>query len=124
MHRAPQLPAQLGKLCRAPSQLRLEPANTGREVPVLVDACAEQLLQRLGSGGYGDGGPVWRDLGGVRNPLSVAVNLDQLACRLVGPKIEVRLRQVLGHSKAATTRDGGFSGAITDARPQPLIGHA
>ena len=119
MHRAPQLPVQLGKLYRAPSQLRLEPANTGREVPVLVDAGAEQLLQRLRSGGYGDGRPVWRDLGGVRKPLSVAVNLDQLACRPVGPKIEVRLRQVPGHSKAATTRDGGFSGATTTRGRNP-----
>ena len=130
MHRAPQLPAQLGKLCRAPSQLRLEPANTGREVPVLVDAGAEEPLRLRGSSGYGETRLVRHELGSARKHLPVTANerfrdvFDRFAKPLIGWQIEVRLRQVPGHSKAATTRDGGFSGATTDARPQPLIGHA
>ena len=101
----------------------------GREVPVLVDARAEQPLQRLGSGGYGDGRLVWRDLGGVRKRLPVAANewfltLRSIAKPLVGRQIEVRLRQVPGHSEALPRRDGGSGRSDHDARPQPLIGHA
>ena len=44
---------------------------------------------------------------------------DQLAKPLAGRQIEVRLRQVPGHSKAATTRDGGFSGATTTRGRNP-----
>jgi hypothetical protein len=74
LNRATQLPAQLGELCRAAAELRLEPTNMGREVAVLVDACAEQPLQRLGSSGYGDGRLVWRDLGDVPKRPLVAAN--------------------------------------------------
>jgi hypothetical protein len=88
-------------------------------VPVLVDARAEQLLQRLGSSGYGDKRLVWCDLGGVRKPLSVAVNLDQLVCRLVGPKIEVRLRQVPRHSEALLSETVDPGGATTPRGHNP-----
>jgi hypothetical protein len=54
VHRSRQLGAQPGKLRRSPAQLRLEPAHLGRELAVLVDAGAEQLLQLLGSGGRGE----------------------------------------------------------------------
>ena len=46
----------------------------GREVPVLVDARAEQPLQLLGSSGYGDARLIRRDLGGARKRLPVAAN--------------------------------------------------
>jgi hypothetical protein len=88
-----------------------------RQVPVLVDARAEQPLQRLGSSGYGDKRLVWRDLGGVRKPLSVAVNLDQLVCPLVGRQIEVRLRRAPGHAEALLREMVDPGGATTTGRP-------
>ena len=118
-------PAQLGKLRRAPAQLRLEPANLGREVPVLVDARAEQPLQLLGSSGYGDARLVRRELGGARRRLPVAANeffrdpSDQLAKPLAGRQIEVRLRRVLGHAEALPRRTVDPGGATTPRGRNP-----
>jgi hypothetical protein len=97
VHRATQLAAQL-------AELRLEPENLGREVPVLVAARAEQPLQLLGSSGHGDARQDRRELGGARRRLPVRANEpfrempDQLAKPLSGRHTEVRLRQAPGHA--------------------------
>jgi hypothetical protein len=69
----------------------------GRELAVLVDPCAEQPPQLLGSSGYGDARLVRRDLGGVWKPLSVVANFQQLAKRLIGRPIEAKLGQGPAH---------------------------
>jgi hypothetical protein len=128
-HCAPQLPAHLDKLCRAPAQLRLEPAHTGRELAVLVDAGAEQL-QRLGSSGYDEARLVRRDLGGARKRLPVAANecfpdpSDQPAKPVAERRIGVWLRQVPGHSEALLRETVDPGGSDDGARPQLLIGDA
>jgi hypothetical protein len=70
----------------------------GRELAVLVDPCAEQPPQLLGSSGYGDARLVRRDLGGVWKPLSVVGNFQQLAWRLIGrnPPVRAAARMVDG----------------------------
>src|SRR5918995_2983462 len=78
----------------------------GGEVPVLVNARAEQPLQHLGSSGYGDARLMRRDFGGARKRLPVTANgrfrdpFDRLAKPLIGRQVEVRLRRVPGHSEA------------------------
>ena len=46
----------------------------GGEVPVLVDARAEQPLQHLGSSGYGDARLMRGDFGGARKHVPVTAN--------------------------------------------------
>ena len=121
MHRATQLPAQLGKLRRAPAQLRLEPANSGRELAVLVDAGAEQLLHLLGSGGHGDARLVRRGVRAARKRLPVTENgsfrdpSDQLVTPIAGRQIQIETeasawacsgvpRQAVDQGGAITTR--------------------
>jgi hypothetical protein len=84
----------------------------GRELTVLVDAGAEQPPQLLGSSGYSDARLVRRDLGGVWKPLSVAAHLEQLARRLIGRQIEVRLGQVPAHPEASPRQAVDPGGAI------------
>ena len=130
MHRAAQLPAQLGEFCRVAAQLRLEPANMGREEPVLVDAGAEEPLRLRGSSGYGDTRLVRHELGRARKHPPVTANerfrdlFDRFAKPLIGWQIERRLRQVPRHSEALLSETVDPGGANTSARPQPRIGHA
>ena len=91
-------------------------------------ACAEQLLQLLGAGGYGDARLVRRGLGRARTRLPVAANAsfrdpDQRVEPLARRQIEVRLRQAGGHAERHYVAQW-----IRAERPrraaQPLIGHA
>ena len=65
------------------------------------------------------------EVGSARKHLPVTAKerfrdvFDRFAKPLIGWQIEVRLRQVPGHSKAATTRDGGLSGATTTRGHNP-----
>jgi hypothetical protein len=78
----------------------------GRELTVLVDAGAEQLLQLLGPGGHGDTRLVRRSMGGARMHLPVAANdplrdpADQLVEPIAGRQIQVGLRRAPGHAEA------------------------
>jgi hypothetical protein len=122
VHRATQLPAQPGQLRRAPAQLCLEPANLGRELAVLVDAGAEQLLQLLGSRGHGDARLMRRGLRAAGMRLPVTANecfsdpSDQPATPVAERWLGVGLRQVPGHSEALPRQAVDSGGATTRGR--------
>jgi hypothetical protein len=95
----------------------------GREVPVFVDARAEQPLQlrrssRDGDAWFGGRGGAWKRLPVAANGCFLEP-FDQLAKPPAGRQIEVGLKRMLGHAEALLRETVDPGGATTTRRRNP-----